>query len=207
MNKLSLKTLMTVIASSALTASIAVAHEGGQPNESYVGDSKGHYILDSAGRCVRTSAWTEETATKECNPELFPEPVAEAPPPPPVPVYEHVTLSATALFDFDSAVLHSEGKTALHELDESIKAKGATVVDIDVVGHTDSIGTEEYNQGLSERRAMSVRDYMVSAGIDSNIIDVSGKGESEPVASNDTKEGRAENRRVEIHIGVQEQTE
>jgi OOP family OmpA-OmpF porin len=204
MNKLSLKTLMTVIASSALTASIAVAHEGGQPNESYVGDSKGHYILDSAGRCVRTSAWTEETATKECNPELFPEPVAEAPPPPVV-VYEQVTLSAIALFDFDSAVLHSGGKAALHELDEDIKAKGAIVVDIDVVGHTDSIGTEEYNQGLSERRAMSVRDYMVSEGIDSSIIDVSGMGESQPVATNDTKEGRAENRRVQISIGAEEQ--
>jgi outer membrane protein OmpA-like peptidoglycan-associated protein len=75
-------------------------------------------------------------------------------------------------------------------------------VDIDVIGHTDSDGTEEYNQALSERRAQAVRDYMVSEGVDASIIDASGQGESNPIASNATKEGRAENRRVDIHVGV-----
>ena len=128
---------------------------------------------------------------------------AKAPPaPPPAPVYQKSTLSSEALFDHDKSVLKPEGQAALHELNESIKAKGARVVDIDVIGHTDSDGTEEYNQALSERRAQAVRDYMVSEGVDASIIDVSGQGESNPIASNATKEGRAENRRVDIHVGV-----
>jgi OOP family OmpA-OmpF porin len=116
--------------------------------------------------------------------------------------YEKNTMSASALFDHDKSNLKDEGKAALHTLDESIKARGASVVDIDVIGHTDSDGTEEYNMGLSIRRAESVRDYMVSEGVDAAIIDVSGEGESNPIASNATKEGRAENRRVDIHVGI-----
>jgi OOP family OmpA-OmpF porin len=207
MNKSILKSLMAALAASALTASVAVAHEGGKVTEAYLGDSNKHYVLDSAGNCVRTSSWSKETATKECNPELFPEEKkAEAPPPapppPPQPVYEKVTLSATALFDFDKAILKDEGKTAIEELGQKIKAKGAQVVDINVIGHTDSVGPEEYNQQLSVRRATAVKDYMVSQGIDAGIIDVSGKGEASPVADNATKEGRAMNRRVEIQIGA-----
>jgi OOP family OmpA-OmpF porin len=205
MKKFTLGSLMAVIAASALAANIAVADEGGKANEAYVGDGTKHYVRDSSGRCVKTGSWNKEIATKECHPELFPEPVAKAPaapPPPPQPVYEKVTISATALFDFNKSTLKPEGKAALHDLDESIKAKGAQVVDIDVIGHTDSVGPEEYNMGLSIRRATSVKDYMVSEGIDTGIIDVSGQGESNPVASNDTAEGRAQNRRVEIRIGA-----
>ena len=116
--------------------------------------------------------------------------------------YEQHAVSASALFDFDKAILKDQGKAELHNLDEYIKSKELQVVDINVIGHTDSMGSAEYNQGLSERRAMAVKEYMVSEGIDATIIDVSGKGESEPVASNDTDEGRALNRRVEIHVGT-----
>ena len=206
MNNICLKTVLGVAASSALMAGIAMAHEGGTANEAYVGDSSKHYITDSAGRCVYTSSWSKELATKECNPELFPE-VAEAPaapPPPPMPVYEKHTVSATALFDFDKAVLKPAGKEAIHGIDEEIKSSKAKVIDINVVGHTDSVGTEEYNQQLSVRRANAVKDYMVSEGIDPGIIDVKGMGEAEPVASNDTAEGRAKNRRVEISVAVEQ---
>ena len=116
--------------------------------------------------------------------------------------YEQHAVSASALFDFDKAILKEQGKAELHNLDEYIKSKALNVVDINVIGHTDSMGSAEYNQGLSERRAMAVKEYMVSEGIDATIMDVSGKGESEPVASNDTDEGRALNRRVEIHVGT-----
>jgi OOP family OmpA-OmpF porin len=116
--------------------------------------------------------------------------------------YEKHTVSATALFDFNKSDLKEQGKAELHNLGASIKQKGITVADIDVIGHTDSIGSETYNQGLSERRATAVSDYLVSQGIDGGIIDVSGKGESQPVASNDTDEGRALNRRVEVHVGT-----
>ena len=191
--------LASSIAVGLLFANTVLAHEAGIVNESYVGDSKHHYITDSSGNCVRTSSWKAEDMTVDCGAEP---PVAKMAVPPPAPVYEKMTVSAEALFDHDKSVLKPEGKAALHELDEAIKAKGARVVDIDVIGHTDSDGTEEYNQALSERRAQAVRDYMVSEGVDASIIDVSGQGESNPVASNATKEGRAENRRVDIHVGV-----
>ncbi len=119
--------------------------------------------------------------------------------------YEKISLSATALFDFDKSVLKEQGKVELHKLDEYIKSKGIRVVDIDVIGHTDSKGSAEYNQGLSERRATAVKDYMVSEGIDRGIIDASGEGESNPVADNSTDEGRALNRRVDVHVGAKEQ--
>ena len=116
--------------------------------------------------------------------------------------YEKHSVAATALFDFDKAVLTDQGKAELQNLADYIRGKGITVKDIDVVGHTDGIGSAEYNQGLSERRAMAVKEFMVANGVDGSIIDVSGKGKSEPVASNDTEEGRAKNRRVEIHVGT-----
>jgi OOP family OmpA-OmpF porin len=117
-------------------------------------------------------------------------------------VYEKHSVSATALFDFDKALLKEQGKAELHNLGEYIKGKGITVVDLDVIGHTDSMGSEEYNQGLSERRAAAVRDYLVANGVAADIIDVSGKGETDPVADNATAEGRALNRRVDIHLGT-----
>lgn len=125
----------------------------------------------------------------------------------PVPVpaaavtYEKNTVSAAALFDHDQAVLKQEGKTALHALDQSIKARGAKIVDVRVVGHTDSEGTEKYNMALSVRRAEAVRAYMISDGVAPSIIRVSGEGETNPVASNATSEGRAQNRRVDVYVG------
>jgi OOP family OmpA-OmpF porin len=119
--------------------------------------------------------------------------------------YEKISLSATALFDFDKAVLKEQGKVELHTLGEHIKSKGVKVVDINVIGHTDSTGTAEYNQGLSERRAMAVKEHMVGEGIDASIIDASGEGESNPVADNSTSEGQALNRRVDVHVGATQQ--
>jgi OOP family OmpA-OmpF porin len=111
-------------------------------------------------------------------------------------------MSASALFAFDSAELSEERATPLQALGESIRAKGARVVDIDIVGHTDSSGPEAYNQKLSLRRAEAMKAYLVrEGGIDAAIIDVMGKGESMPVADNATREGRARNRRVEVNVG------
>jgi OOP family OmpA-OmpF porin len=199
--------LATTIAAGLLFAGSAFAAEGGGVNEAYVGDSSGKNVRDSSGDCVRTSSWNAELMTVECGAEPPAPEVTSAPPPPPPPpvvTYEKTTMSTTALFDFDSDVLREDGKVALKELGDSISAKGASVVDIDIIGHTDSTGPAEYNQGLSERRAQAVADYITSeSDIDPSIIDVSGEGENNPIASNDTREGRAENRRVDINVGVE----
>jgi OOP family OmpA-OmpF porin len=119
-------------------------------------------------------------------------------------VYETHTVSAQALFDFDKSILKDQGKAQLHRLDEMIKSQGLSVKDIDVVGHTDGVGSDEYNQKLSVRRATAVRDYMAREGVNASIIDVIGMGKRQPVASNDTAEGRAMNRRVDILVGTQQ---
>jgi OOP family OmpA-OmpF porin len=116
--------------------------------------------------------------------------------------YEKHSVSATTLFDFDKAVLKEQGKAELHNLGINIKSQGMSVRDIDIIGYTDSKGAAAYNQELSVRRAHAVKDYLVSEGVDAKIIDVSGEGQNNPVASNDTEEGQARNRRVEVHVGT-----
>ena len=109
-----------------------------------------------------------------------------------------VTFPASALFDFDKSVLKPEGKRGLDNL--MAKIKGVDVEVYVVVGHTDSIGTEEYNRKLSLRRADSVKAYFVSQGVPQAKIRADGRGELEPVASNKTAEGRSQNRRVEVTV-------
>jgi OOP family OmpA-OmpF porin len=147
-------------------------------------------------------------AIEECDPDLVRKPTVTPPPPPvkpaakpkpkPKPVAQKITLAADVLFDFDKAVLKNEGKSKLDDLANKIRAINLEVVI--AIGHTDSIGSDAYNQKLSVRRAESVKSYLVSKGIEPNRIYTEGKGEKQPVASNKTKDGRQKNRRVEIEV-------
>jgi len=101
-------------------------------------------------------------------------------------------------FDFDKATLRPEAIVILNNAVSLLTTHERVVVE--VAGHTDSIGTEEYNQGLSERRANAVMDYLISKGIKATRLTARGYGETQPVASNDTKEGRQANRRVELIV-------
>src|SRR3954471_19388772 len=127
---------------------------------------------------------------------------APAPPPPPAapqpPAATKVTYAADAFFDFDKSVLKPEGKAKLDDL--TSKIQGINLEVIIAVGHTDSVGTDTYNQKLSVRRAEAVKAYLVSKGIEKNRVYTEGKGERQPVAANTTAEGRAKNRRVEIEV-------
>lgn len=105
-------------------------------------------------------------------------------------------------FGFDSSDLTSSAKANLDKLAEVLKNNPDT--NINIYGHTDSKGTEAYNQSLSERRAASVRSYLISKGVASSRMITMGVGESEPIATNDTDAGRAENRRVEFAITANE---
>ena len=109
-----------------------------------------------------------------------------------------VTYAADAFFDFDKSVLKPEGKAKLDDLVS--KVKGINLEVIIAVGHTDSVGSNAYNQRLSVRRAEAVKAYLVSKGIERNRIYTEGKGEKQPVADNRTAEGRAKNRRVEVEV-------
>jgi len=161
---------------------------------------------NASGQCWRAGYWTPAMAIQECDPDLMPKKATPPPPPPPAakpaakpaPVAEKVTLAADVLFDFDKAVLKNEGKAKLDDLAAKVKAINLEVVI--AIGHTDSVGSDAYNQKLSVRRAESVKSYLVSKGVEPNRIYTEGKGEKQPVASNKTKDGRAKNRRVEIEV-------
>jgi len=114
------------------------------------------------------------------------------------PTSEKVTFAADAFFDFDKAVLKPEGKSKLDGLVGQIK--DITLEVVIAVGHTDSVGSDAYNQKLSLRRAEAVKAYMVSKGIEANRVYTEGKGKKQPVADNKTADGRAKNRRVEIEV-------
>jgi len=101
-------------------------------------------------------------------------------------------------FEFDSARLRPDAITILDEAVTVLNRRKD--ISVDVVGHTDSTGTKQYNQGLSERRAKSVYDYFVNKGIAADRLTTKGYGETKPIASNATREGRAKNRRVELVV-------
>jgi OOP family OmpA-OmpF porin len=116
---------------------------------------------------------------------------------------ETIVISAEAvLFAFDSDTVSDSFKAALDEEIPHLR-DNPKVVSIVVEGHTDSTGPAAYNQGLSERRANAVRDYLVAEGVEAEKITTVGKGEEEPVADNSTAEGRALNRRVELDVDVE----
>jgi outer membrane protein OmpA-like peptidoglycan-associated protein len=109
-----------------------------------------------------------------------------------------VTMSNAVLFDIDSAALKPDSTGILDEMSDSMVRYRDT--DILVKGHTDSTGSEKYNQELSERRATSVRNYLIDRTVSPQRITAIGFGKTMPVASNDTAEGRQQNRRVEVEI-------
>lgn len=160
--------------------------------------------------CWRDANWTPATAAPGCDGALVPvaappaavmPPAAVTPPAPPaaqVPVANKVTYAADAFFDFDKSVLKPAGRAKLDDLVS--KVKGVNLEVIIAVGHTDSVGSDAYNQKLSVRRAEAVKAYLVSKGIERNRVYTEGKGEKQPVADNKTAEGRAKNRRVEIEV-------
>ena len=143
--------------------------------------------------CWRNNFWTPATGIAGCDGVPVAQQTEVV-----APTATKVVLNADTFFDFDKDTLKPEGRQVLDQV-----ASQATSINLETliaVGHTDSIGTEQYNQGLSERRANTVKNYLVSKGIDPNRIYTEGKGELQPIASNATREGRAQNRRVEIEI-------
>ena len=165
--------------------------------------------------CWRNNFWTPATAAEGCDGAIVAPKVAAAPAPAPVAapapapapaaakapapvVATKVTYAADAFFDFDKAVLKPEGKAKLDDLVGKVKDINLEV--IIGVGHTDSVGSDAYNQKLSVKRSEAVKAYLVSKGIEKNRVYTEGKGEKQPVADNKTAEGRAKNRRVEIEV-------
>jgi OOP family OmpA-OmpF porin len=142
-------------------------------------DSDGDGVGDCEDKCPNTTAGAKVDA-QGCE------------------IIQDLVLNVTAdHFDFDKAIL----KPAMMQMLDDVMAKiQASPGDehLMIVGHTDSVGTDSYNQGLSERRARAAADYLVKLGFPQDKLSISGMGESQPAADNSTRAGRAQNRRVEI---------
>jgi len=166
----------------------------------YVIDARDVVAKSGADLCWRTGYWTPAAAAAdkagcECDKDLLPketcEPKAAGAAAPaaaaagPKPAGEKITVAADALFDFNKAVLRPEGKAKLDELVS--KAKAIKLEVILAVGHTDRIGGDAYNQKLSEKRAASVKEYLVAKGIEANRVYTEGKGETQPVTGDKCK--------------------
>ncbi|MBD9563756.1 OmpA family protein [Pseudomonas sp. PDM09] len=157
------------------------------------GDEDDDGVFDRRDRCPDTPADTP-VEHHGCPLPQYPASVKPVEPP----VSEVITLNGNVLFAYNQSELMPQARNELDSL--MAKLQNTDVVSIKVIGHTDSQGSDAYNQKLSERRASSVAAYLLSQGLAPNKLTSEGRGESQPVADNDTEEGRAQNRRVELHI-------
>ncbi|MCC6608996.1 MAG: OmpA family protein [Burkholderiales bacterium] len=226
-----LKSLSTIGFTAACLAALPAAAQAPAPNgplggpEAYViNTATGAVVRNPYGLCWRTSQWTPAKASCECDKDILPRercapPVqptaAPAPPPAPAPAPAPAAkacdftaaLTGDATFDFDKAVLKPAARA---QLDRDVIARlgsCASITIVNVNGHTDRIGSAEYNQKLSERRAAVVRDYLVSKGVDRNKVETFGYGKTTPIKScPDTKDFKAliaclaPNRRAEVQV-------
>src|SRR5688572_32013580 len=203
-----ISSLGLTLGSMALAAGSAFANV--TPN---LQDGQGAAVKDGSGACVVTSgrvlpecAGVRAVPAAPAAPAQPARPAAPAAPtapaaparPAPASVRQAVVIQADALFDFDKSVLRPDGRKSID--DAVAKLRGVDVEMVIATGHTDSVGSDAYNQRLSERRAGAVKDYLVSKGIPAAKITTIGKGESQPVATNKTAEGRQKNRRVDIEF-------
>ena len=142
-------------------------------------DSDGDGVIDCLDKCPGTPAGAK-VDTNGCE------------------IIADLTIQTTTdHFDFDSAELKPAMKTELDNAATQIKASKGNEI-LEVIGHTDSTGPADYNQGLSERRAQAAADYLSEQGVAASQMTVKGMGEADPVADNATREGRAMNRRVDL---------
>lgn len=212
---------MKKFAKLALTAAAAVlavsAHAQSVPYEKKaVNDNWGNGTSEWVWKngtnelCWRDGFWTPATANAQCDgalaPAAAPAPATPAAPVAPVVSSEKVTFAADALFDFDKAVLKPEGRAKLDDLVS--KLQGITLEVIIAVGHTDSFGSDKYNDRLSIRRAEAVKAYLVSKGVEANRVYTEGKGERQLKVDPKSCKGNRKaqiacqqpNRRVEVEV-------
>lgn len=188
--------MMAVVAATlGLCATLAQAQA---TDRVYVIDARGEVATSGTGLCWRTSYWTPAAAAKDpagckCDKDLLPKDVCEPKKASAEkkaatkPASAKVTVAADALFDFNKATLRPEGKK---KLDEVVAKANSLVLEVVIaVGHADRIGSAAYNQKLSEKRAASVKTYLVSKGIPANRIYTEGKGSKQPVTKKDQCKG------------------
>lgn len=183
------RTAKVLSLSATLAALLLGANAAQAGKEAYLQDTRGELARNSYGQCWRTGYWTPAAAIAECDSDLVAKPVVAAPtvaPAAPViagpakPALEKVSITADALFDFNKADLKADGKKAFDGVIAKLKADPSIELVL-ITGHTDRLGSDKYNQKLSERRAQAVANYFAAQGVDKKRIKAEGKGETQPV--------------------------
>ena len=167
------------------------------------------WAWDNSGQVTASIKLVQGGAVAAPAPAPAPEP-APAPAPvvvapvvaavPPAPIHKTITFPEAALFDVNKAELKPQGKEKIKEYREEAREQLSAATAIKIIGHTDSTGTPEYNKQLSLKRAEAVRDYLIELGADASKMEVAGMGEEQPIADNKTRDGRTQNRRVEVDV-------
>jgi outer membrane protein OmpA-like peptidoglycan-associated protein len=201
--------LFSILGATLLSAGVVTAHAAGgvfyDPSNaaSPTGYTIGYELFRTIGCPGRELLATPCPVPASSAAAPAPTPLAAASEPAPAslaavtePALAQKLVLEGANFDFDKSFIRQEDFANLDQDVATLKEWGD--VNVEVAGHTDSIGTDEYNMGLSLRRANSVRNYLVGKGLPADRLVVKGYGESQPVAGNDTPEGRFQNRRVEL---------
>jgi OOP family OmpA-OmpF porin len=205
-----MKTFKLLLGAIALAASCSAVRADSFPEKTgYLIDSRGNVVKNSYGECWRTGYWTPAMAIPECDPGLVEkekpkeaEPIVSSEAKPPAVVKQSLAVAVAAperpaveayfdaesLFDFDKAVVKPEGRKILDEKIVTGMKMHPEVSLLIITGHADRIGTEKYNQSLSERRANAVKAYLANQGIAAERMTVSGKGESEPNPETNTSQ-------------------
>ena len=185
--------MMALLAATlGLSASFAQAQA---TNSVYVIDGRGQVATNSTGLCWRTGFWTPAAAATDangckCDKDLIAKEICEPKGGAAAgtkPAGDKITVAADALFDFNKSTLRPEGKAKIDEV--VAKANSLNLEVVIAVGHADRIGSAAYNKKLSEKRAASVKDYIVSKGIPANKVYTEGKGSAQPVTKPDQCKG------------------
>ncbi|MEN8132419.1 MAG: OmpA family protein [Pseudomonadota bacterium] len=195
-----LNPLMTGVLSYVLLAVGTVHADKRDAASGYVTDSDGNIVHSGTGECWHSSSWTPEMATVVGCDGVTLDAQVEVIKGAPSGMLATVLIPAAALFSFDSDEFSESGKEAIEEYRNTLRPELAEAYAGIIVGHTDNTGNADYNLDLSKRRAQAVSDYLVETGTPAQKLRVVGLGETDPLASNDTKEGRIKNRRVEIVV-------
>jgi len=195
--ELTKKLLLGVFALPIFFSGAAIAQV--KKSDAYLVDDRAVPARNSTNLCVHTTDWTPAKAIYECEPDLVPKKVVVAPPPPPpapapapapAPVSK-MHFSADELFDFDKAIV-KHGSASRDQLDEfAVRLKTLNYNSVHIVGYTDRIGSEAYNNRLSLHRAEAVKNYLVTRGVDAGKIRTEGRGKADPVTGAQCKGSKA----------------
>ncbi len=201
-----LATMFTTMFSMIFSQSVLAVEDGFIDGfvDNYVTSPYGEVYKNSYGECWRSRFEDTTEKLEECGYKLAPVieqelVVTETAATLTSTIDNNINIRATLLFAFDSDVLSNDAQAVIDERTAKYRDRGQLSSNVQVIGHTDNVGSETYNQDLSERRAQAVAHYLTqNTNITHDKIDAVGRGETDPIFSNQTKEGRTENRRVII---------